>query len=426
MSRRAVSREIGGDEEGFTLIELVVVMIILGIVLVGLTSVLTSAMRSEKTQANRVKAQQDGRLGLDKLRRELHCASGATTISATSVTLTIPGYCTRTYLIGAVSLPADTTLTVGTTMGFGAGAHTVTFSSSTQATTLSCTGTTATTFTGCSGGKAGTYPAGAAVTNTTAISATWCAVATAPATIPPSYELKRGVGACSAGSGTTWAKGLVSDSLFTLPVVPIATATPAASGGTLGIGTYSYVVTAVLSNGREAPGTLVQSTFAAGSANKITLNWSAYTPPTGLTVSSYNVYGRDSSVGIRLLRNTATLSYADTGPTALRGTLTLPNATIPVDDTSNFNTGGANTISFQASGNVTCAGTTPTPTASFTGCTGGAAGSYASGIPVSSASSARPPAALLTVNVLLDATPADTQERLSLNDYIVLRNSRPF
>ena len=63
---------------------------------------------------------------------------------------------------------------------------------------------------------------------------------------------------------------------------------------------------------------------------------------------------------------------------------------------------------------------------SFTGCTGGQAGQYPQGMPVYSASSARPPRATLSVSLPLDKTPASTSQRFVLIDNIVLRNSQPF
>ena len=54
---------------------MLVVLAILGIVLAGLTVLFTSAMRSQTDQTNRVNAQQDARVALDQLRRELRCAS---------------------------------------------------------------------------------------------------------------------------------------------------------------------------------------------------------------------------------------------------------------------------------------------------------------------------------------------------------------
>jgi len=50
------------------------VMAIMGIVLAGLTQVFTSASKADIDMNNRFRAQQDTRLALDKLRRDVHCA----------------------------------------------------------------------------------------------------------------------------------------------------------------------------------------------------------------------------------------------------------------------------------------------------------------------------------------------------------------
>ena len=82
-----------GAEDGFTLPEMLVVLAILGIVLAGLTQLFTSAIRSQIDQTRRVNAQQDARVALDQLRREIHCGSALTYNSASSVTVTLPSYC---------------------------------------------------------------------------------------------------------------------------------------------------------------------------------------------------------------------------------------------------------------------------------------------------------------------------------------------
>ncbi len=69
---------------------------ILGVVLAGITQLLMSALKSQNDQTNRTQAQQDARLGLDKLRREIRCASGLTTPSgypASAITITLGSYC---------------------------------------------------------------------------------------------------------------------------------------------------------------------------------------------------------------------------------------------------------------------------------------------------------------------------------------------
>jgi prepilin-type N-terminal cleavage/methylation domain-containing protein len=92
-----VSRRLSG-QAGFTVIEMLTVLLILGVVMGGLTSVFTSATNAEADMNNRFQAQQTARLALDKLRREVHCASSATPAGSdtSSVVLTLPTYC-KTY-----------------------------------------------------------------------------------------------------------------------------------------------------------------------------------------------------------------------------------------------------------------------------------------------------------------------------------------
>lgn len=93
MSWRRVLRRLRG-ERGFSLIEMLTVMVIMGIVMGSLTTVFVSASNSEADMNNRFQAQLTSRLALDKLRREVHCASVITpTGVASSVTLTLPSYC---------------------------------------------------------------------------------------------------------------------------------------------------------------------------------------------------------------------------------------------------------------------------------------------------------------------------------------------
>ena len=79
---------------GYTLIETLTVMAILSTVLTGLTTLFAAGSKSELEQTRRFEAQLNARLGLDKLRREIHCASAVTpTGPATAVTLTLPAQC---------------------------------------------------------------------------------------------------------------------------------------------------------------------------------------------------------------------------------------------------------------------------------------------------------------------------------------------
>jgi prepilin-type N-terminal cleavage/methylation domain-containing protein len=362
-------RRVAEAQDGFTLTEMLVVLAIAGIVLAGITQLFMSAVWSQKDQTNRTQAQQEARLGLDKLRREIRCASTLTTPSgypASAITITLGSYCPTA----------------------GGAAATVTW---------------------CTKDKNGATP---------------------PVPGAQPYTLWRYTGSVcgSPGTGTKWASNLVDKadlpSISDGKIFGSAFVLPASlsdsPGGTLAAGTYSYEVTAVLAGGAEVPGTVASRTIAAG--KQITINWSASTYP-GAT--SYNVYGWDGSV-LRLLKNvTSSFSFVDTGPTELTDNpLTLPSATINVASTSNFNA-GANAIAFGPSGPVSCTGIASSPPR-FTGCTGGQAGGYPQGTPVDGASSTRPPHAALSVSLALDMTPASTSQRFVLLDTIVLRNSQPF
>jgi prepilin-type N-terminal cleavage/methylation domain-containing protein len=81
------------SERGFSLVEMVTVMAIMGIVMSGLTTVFISASNAELDMNNRFQAQSGARLALDKFRREVHCASSVTLNSTSSVTVVLPAGC---------------------------------------------------------------------------------------------------------------------------------------------------------------------------------------------------------------------------------------------------------------------------------------------------------------------------------------------
>jgi type II secretory pathway pseudopilin PulG len=89
-ARRLLARARG--EGGITIVELLVVLIILGTVLGALTTLFVRGMKAELDADNRFRAQDQARLAVDRMRREIHCA-GAITSSATTVTATLPGHC---------------------------------------------------------------------------------------------------------------------------------------------------------------------------------------------------------------------------------------------------------------------------------------------------------------------------------------------
>jgi prepilin-type N-terminal cleavage/methylation domain-containing protein len=152
-------RHIGG-EGGYTLSEMLVVLAILGIVLAALSQLFLASQSAALDMTNRVAAQQDGRLALDKLRREIHCASAVSgSPPAPAITITLPSYCP--------------------TNGTGAAAS----------------------FTWCTKDKNGTTP---------------------PAANAAPYTLWRYSGAACSGSGRKWVDNLTTAQVFTAYTAPAA------------------------------------------------------------------------------------------------------------------------------------------------------------------------------------------------------------
>jgi prepilin-type N-terminal cleavage/methylation domain-containing protein len=81
------------DEGGYNLIEMLTVMIIMGVVMAGLTDIFTSASKADTDMSNRFQAQLTIRVALDKLRRDIHCASDVTPYATNALTLKIPSGC---------------------------------------------------------------------------------------------------------------------------------------------------------------------------------------------------------------------------------------------------------------------------------------------------------------------------------------------
>lgn len=92
------------SEAGYSLMELLISMGILAAVMTSLSVLLVSATNSELDMNQRFQAQTQARLGLDRLRREVHCAVSVSPASAAGATvaagvpaawarLTIPATC---------------------------------------------------------------------------------------------------------------------------------------------------------------------------------------------------------------------------------------------------------------------------------------------------------------------------------------------
>lgn len=66
-----------GEETGYSLVELLVVMLILGVVMTGLTTVFVSGSNAQLDLSRRFDAQQQARAALDRIRGDIHCANAA-------------------------------------------------------------------------------------------------------------------------------------------------------------------------------------------------------------------------------------------------------------------------------------------------------------------------------------------------------------
>lgn len=84
-------------EAGYSLVEMLTVIAILSVVLTGLTTLFIQGSTAQLDLNNRFEAQQASRVALDKIRREIHCASEAETVGGTGaaahVRLKLPSQC---------------------------------------------------------------------------------------------------------------------------------------------------------------------------------------------------------------------------------------------------------------------------------------------------------------------------------------------
>jgi prepilin-type N-terminal cleavage/methylation domain-containing protein len=87
------------EEVGFSLVESIVVMAILATVMGSIGGLFAAGSRAEIDANQRFQAQQDGRVALDRIRKDIHCAKSAavTTVGGSpttyKVTLTSPAGC---------------------------------------------------------------------------------------------------------------------------------------------------------------------------------------------------------------------------------------------------------------------------------------------------------------------------------------------
>jgi prepilin-type N-terminal cleavage/methylation domain-containing protein len=76
-------------EAGYSLIEMLTVMVIMSIVFAGITDVFISGSKAQADQDRRFQAQLATRIALDKMRRDIHCAYDVANYTTSSATLKI-------------------------------------------------------------------------------------------------------------------------------------------------------------------------------------------------------------------------------------------------------------------------------------------------------------------------------------------------
>jgi prepilin-type N-terminal cleavage/methylation domain-containing protein len=138
MKSFAMRAHIQGDS-GFSLVELIVTMVVMGIVLGGLANVFVSGERASADATARMTSQQGVRVAFDRLEYDARCASSAALLSSSAgVYLTLPSQCdhasgTVTWCVNSGSLQRSTGTTCADTT------HRLTYVTSvTSATPFSC------------------------------------------------------------------------------------------------------------------------------------------------------------------------------------------------------------------------------------------------------------------------------------------------
>lgn len=87
-------RRLVAEQAGYSMLELLMVLAILGTVVGALTTLFVQATNAEFEMNRRFQAQQSARVAVDKMRREIHCASGITPTGPTnSISVTLPSQC---------------------------------------------------------------------------------------------------------------------------------------------------------------------------------------------------------------------------------------------------------------------------------------------------------------------------------------------
>ena len=81
-------------EAGYNLVEMLTVMVIMSVVFAGITDIFVAGSKAQADQDRRFQAQLGTRLAMDKIRKDIHCASDlAAGYTTSSITLKLPSGC---------------------------------------------------------------------------------------------------------------------------------------------------------------------------------------------------------------------------------------------------------------------------------------------------------------------------------------------
>ena len=81
-------------QSGYTMMELLIVLAILGTVTGAITTLFIRASNAEFDMNRRFQAQQAARVAIDRMRREIHCSNGITPAGvSSSITVSLPAQC---------------------------------------------------------------------------------------------------------------------------------------------------------------------------------------------------------------------------------------------------------------------------------------------------------------------------------------------
>jgi prepilin-type N-terminal cleavage/methylation domain-containing protein len=83
----------GRGEAGYSLVEMITVMVIMTVVFTGITAVFVAGSKAQGDQDRRFQAQLATRLAMDKIRKDIHCASDVTPYATNAITLKLPSGC---------------------------------------------------------------------------------------------------------------------------------------------------------------------------------------------------------------------------------------------------------------------------------------------------------------------------------------------